>query len=261
MEVGHVLLQALLKLSSRSAVTSPFFLTLVQRLSRGAVEEGHSTAGDKKEIDWVFSKTPDRSRASVPQSSLPKREQAGFVLLGLWSRDPPTVKAGGAMAPEGWLWSASELQRRRQDLHPANGLSRLGLSHTVALGEVMKHRGGRLPEPEDGGPHLPTWPAAQEGLMCAGSSEPGHRGEKAKARPALGWFPCCSSMWAPVIWPEKTQDITIVTARLWGRGSWAREPGVVPSILPVRVKAWGRVDGLCGSTPNGQLISTRRIWL
>lgn len=49
MEVGHVLPQTLLKPSSRSAVTSPFFLALVQRLSRGTMEEGHSAAGDKEE--------------------------------------------------------------------------------------------------------------------------------------------------------------------------------------------------------------------
>lgn len=39
-----------------------------------------------------------------------------------------------------------------------------------------------------------------------------------------------------------------------GRESRARQRGVVSSILPVRGKAWGGVDGPCRSTPNRQLI-------
>lgn len=44
----------------------------------------------------------------------------------------------------------------------------------------MKHHGGRLPDAKNGVNHLSTWHAAQEGLLLAGSSEPGHHGEKAE---------------------------------------------------------------------------------
>jgi len=67
MEVGHILPQALLKPFSRSPVTSPFFLTLVQRLTRQSVVGGHSAGGDKKMTDWVFSETPDRRGISIPR--------------------------------------------------------------------------------------------------------------------------------------------------------------------------------------------------
>lgn len=71
--------QALLKPCSRPAVTSPFFLTLAQGISRGAVEEGNNTAGDQ-EIDGA-SLRPQREESQSP--GIPKGYQAGFVLMGL----------------------------------------------------------------------------------------------------------------------------------------------------------------------------------
>lgn len=91
--------QALLKPYSRSAVTSTFFLSLAQGISRGALEEGHNTAGEE-EIDEA-SLRPQREGESQ-SSGIPKGEQAVFVLMGLWSRDPsPDSKGWRALATGG----------------------------------------------------------------------------------------------------------------------------------------------------------------
>lgn len=90
--------QALLKPGSRSAVTSPFFLTLAQGISRGAVEEGRSTAGEE-EIDEASLRPQREGESQSP--GIPKGEKAGFVLMGLWSRDPtPDSRGWRALATE-----------------------------------------------------------------------------------------------------------------------------------------------------------------
>lgn len=175
------------------------------------------------------------------------------MILWQWSLEG----SGPRRMALGSIWVVEEVPRSvcSQGSEPA------GLTHTVALEEVMKHCCGRLSEAKGGSPHLPTWHAAQGGLLLTGSSEPGHYGEKAEACPSLRWFPWCSSTWAPAMWPGKTQGISSMTTRLGGRGSGAREPAVVSSILAVRGKAWGGVDGPCRSTCNRKLIFTAEFWL
>lgn len=94
--------QALLKPCSRSAVTSPFFLTLAQGISRGAVEEGHNTAGEE-EIDGA-SLRPQREKGGSQSPGIPKGSRQ---VLCLWGCEvgiqPLTVNAGG-------LWPQEEGQ-------------------------------------------------------------------------------------------------------------------------------------------------------
>lgn len=228
---------ALLKPCSRSAVTSPFFLTLAQGISRGDVEKGHNIAGDQEidEIPW-----DPREKGSLSPQGYPGREQAGFVL---WSCEveiqPLTAEAGG-------LWPQKEDQVSTWDAGEAPGpASSQEPEPQSSTGRRDEASGWRLSEAEDGGPCLPCCPG-----RIAACWEPGHGGEKAEVHPALGWFP--HSQGRP-----KACQLWLVWGRGWGQGSWGLDFHPVPERGGLRMG----LTGFSKSTPNGQLNFAAAIWL